>query len=130
MGTLQVFLRYLKWHYSKAIVSSFLLWQTLLIFLFNFFSIKTLLGNFFTPWKRMYERYPKWYEFKEYFSSLVINTMMRIVGIIIRFFTVTFGLICILIFIVLFPAALILWLLLPFIIVGLFALGLLLIING
>lgn len=127
MKYLQVFWGYLVWHYGKAILSSFSLWKNLTVFIFNFFSIKYLLGNFFTPWKRLNESYPKWYEFKEYFSSLILNTLMRIVGMIIRFFTIIIGLFCTIIFIISFPLALFIWIITPLIILFLIVIGIILI---
>lgn len=130
MKSLQVFFKYFKWHYGKAIASSVSLWKNLALFLLNFFSIKTLVLNFFTPWKRIYDSYPEWYNFKEYFSTLIMNTLMRIVGMFIRFFVIIFGLICTFIFIISYPFALLTWLVLPVIILTIILAGITLIIIG
>lgn len=130
MKLLRVFLNYLKWHYGKGILTAFSLWKNLTIFLFDYFSIRSLLGNFFTPWRRLTESYPRWYEFKDFFSSFVINTLMRIVGIIIRFFTIVFGSICIILFILSFPFALFIWIITPLLALTLVISGLILIIFG
>jgi hypothetical protein len=130
MKSLQVFFKYFKWHYGKALIDSIHLWKNLTLFLLNFFSIKTLILNFFTPWKRIYDSYPKWYNFKEYFSTLAINSLMRIVGIFIRFFVIIFGLICTFIFIILYPVAFIFWIILPIILLTIILAGATLIIIG
>lgn len=130
MKSLQVFFKYFKWHYGKAITASISLWKNLARFLFNFFSIKTLILNFFTPWRRISDSYPKWYNFKEYFSTLLMNTLMRIVGMFIRFFVIIFGLICTFIFVISYPAALLIWLVLPVIILTIILAGITLIIIG
>ncbi len=130
MKSLQVFLKYFKWHYGKAIIASISLWKNLTLFLFSFFSIKTLILNFFTPWRRISDSYPKWYNFKEYFSTLLTNTLMRIVGMFIRFFVIIFGLICTFIFLILYPVALLIWLVLPVAILTIILAGITLIIIG
>ncbi|MFA6227061.1 MAG: hypothetical protein WC631_01085 [Candidatus Paceibacterota bacterium] len=130
MKFLLVFWRYLLWHYSKGVKASFLLWENLTSFLYNFFSIRSLLGNFFTPWRRLSDIYPKWYEFKEFFSTFLTNGLMRIVGMFIRFFVLLFGFTVILIFILLYPVAFIVWLLLPPAIIFMILAGIVLIING
>ena len=130
MKSLQVFFKYFKWHYGKALIGSVYLWKNLTLFLLNFFSIKTLILNFFTPWRRISDSYPKWYNFKEYFSTLAINTLMRIVGIFIRFFVIIFGLICTFVFVILYPVAFIFWITLPIILLTIILAGATLIIIG
>lgn len=130
MKFLQVILGYIEWHYGKAIITAFSLWRNLTNFLFNYFSIRNLFGNFFRPWRRLTEKYPKWYEFKDFISSFLVNTLMRIVGVIIRSFAIVFGIVCIALFIILFPFALIAWFVLPIAILALAIAGLILIIFG
>ena len=130
MKFMLVFLDYLLWHYGKGIRSSFLLWKNLTAFLFNYFSIKSLFGNFFTPWRRLSDAYPKWYQFKDFFSTLISNALMRIVGVIIRSFVLFFGLLIIGVFIIFYPVALAVWLLIPPAIVFALILGIILIIFG
>ncbi len=111
-----IFFGYLKWHYSKALVAVFSFWKNLLVFLFNFFSIKNLLGNFFTPWKRLADSYPERFDIKAYFFAFIANMIMRIVGMILRSIVVFIGLVCCAIFIICFPLALLIWFALPIII--------------
>ena len=130
MKFMLVFFDYLLWHYSKGVKASLLLWKNLTVFLFNFFSIRDLVFNFFTPWRRLNDTYPKWYKFGEFFSTLAINIMMRIVGVFIRFFVLLFGLIVLIVFILLYPVALLAWLILPLAIVSSILAGIVLIIFG
>jgi hypothetical protein len=128
MKFLKNLLRYLKWHYSKALLSAFALWKNILVFLFNFFSIKNILGNFFTPWKRLADSYPDHFDIKGYLFTFLLNTIMRIVGMILRSIIIFIGLTCCAIYILLLPVSLVAWLVLPFVVLGLIALGLILII--
>ena len=115
MKFLTTFLGYLKWHYGKALVTTFSLWKNILFFLFAFFSIKSLLGNFFTPWKRLADSYPKKFNLKIYFFTFLANTIMRTVGIILRSIIIIIGLASCLLFIMLLPISLVIWLALPII---------------
>jgi len=124
MKLLVTFFGYLGWHYGKALMAVFSFWKNILIFLFNFFSIKNLLGNFFTPWKRLADSYPKRFNIKVYFFTFLVNTIMRIVGMILRFIIITIGLACCAIFVIFLPFALVIWLALPLIIAVLIISGL------
>jgi hypothetical protein len=121
-------LGYLKWHYTKALIATFSLWKNILAFLFNFFSIKNLLGNFSTPWKRLADNYPKKFSLKIYFFTFIVNSVMRIVGIILRSIIILVGLTCCIIYIMLLPVSLLVWLALPITAVYLVIAGLILII--
>ena len=127
MNFLMTFLRYLKWHYGKALATTFSFWKNILVFLFNFFSIKNLLGNFFTPWKRLADTYPERFNPKIYFFTFLINTIMRIVGVILRTIILLIGFACCFVYIIALPITLLVWLALPFIIIGLILYGLILI---
>jgi len=119
---------YLKWHYGKALITTFTFWKNILFFLFNFFSIKSLVGNFFAPWKRLADTYPKGFNLKVYFFTFIVNTIMRIFGMFMRSIVIIVGLIVCSIVIILLPISLILWLALPIITAWLIVYGLILII--
>lgn len=127
MKFLTTFAGYLKWHYGKALMTTFTFWKNILIFLFDFFSIKSLSGNFFTPWKRLADSYPKKFNLKIYFFTFLVNIIMRIVGILLRSIIMLVGLAFCIIFIILLPVTLIFWLALPLIIISLIIMGLILI---
>lgn len=115
---------YLKWHYGSAFLDIWNIERNIFWFLFNFFSFNTLLKTLFSPFMRLRESYrggilhPS-----DFFDSLVVNTLMRIVGICVRLIVIIAGC-CVLIvagFIgVLFFVA---WILAPVIIIGLFVAG-------
>ena len=127
MNYLLVFIGYLKWHYGKALFTTFSLWRNFSVFIFNFFSIKSLATNFFTPWRRLAESYPKGFHLKEDFEIFLINTLMRIVGMIFRTFMIIIGLSCYFIFLFSLPLMLIIWIALPPMILFLIILGIILI---
>ena len=129
MRIITILFGYLKWHYGQALFSLSGVWKNFLYFCANYFSIKLLFKNFFDPWKRMTDTYPSLFDFKKYVYALITNTIVRVVGIIMRTFLLLLGLICYLFLLVLYPVALCLWLLLPFIIIYLIVYGLLLLVT-
>lgn len=128
MKIVLILLGYLGWHYSKALYSLTNVWKNFFIFISDFFSINLLLKNFFAPWKRMAENYPKIFELKKYIFTFIANTIVRIVGIIMRTFLILLSLICFLLLFFLYPFCLIIWLFLPLIVIFLIILGFILII--
>lgn len=128
MELLTTSLGYLKWHYTRALVATFALWKNILVFLFNFFSIKNLIGNFSTPWKRLADTYPKKFNIKIYSSIFLVNSIMRIVGMFLRSIVILLGLTCCIIYVILLPLSLLIWLALPIVVIYLIITGLILII--
>jgi len=127
MKIILIILGYLKWHYSQAILALWNIWGNFLFFIFEFFSIKLLFQNFFNPWKRMTDYYPKSFDLKKYFTIFIVNTITRIVGIIMRTALIIISLTCYFLLLIAYPLALVIWLLLPVIIVSLILTGIFLI---
>ena len=124
-----IILGYLKWHYGQGISSLTNIWKNFLYFISEFFSIKLLFKNFFDPWKRMTDNYPKSFDLKEYSYIFLVNLIVRIVGIIMRTFLIIIGLTCYILMILLYPIVLVTWIFLPLIIFCLIVTGLFLIIK-
>jgi len=115
---------YLAWHYSRALVEFSHIYRDILNFVFNFFSVGILLRSYFAPWRRMGEDYPEdKFDFASIGSTLVVNTIMRLVGIFMRTIIIIFGLLTICLVLIFYPILLLIWLLLPLLIVFLFLLG-------
>lgn len=126
MNLIKTFLGYLKWHYGKALLTTFAFWKNILFFLYNFFSIKSLTGNFFTPWKRLADTYPKKFNLKIYLFTFLVNSLMRIFGVILRSIIIVVGLLFCITYIALLPVTLLFWLALPLIIIFFIVSGLIL----
>jgi hypothetical protein len=116
MKTVLIILGYLKWHYGKAIIALSLIWNNFLYFIFNFFSIKLLWQNLFTPWKKMSDPYNHKFNLKDNFYTFISNSIMRIVGLLMRSALIMLGLLTDLLLIGLYPFIIILWLILPILI--------------
>jgi len=129
MKIIAIILGYLKWHYGKAIFSIIQIWKNFLFFVFEFFSVKLLFKNFFDPWKKMSDTYPKNFDFKKYTYTFITNLIVRVVGILMRSGLIIIGLVSYLIMILLYPIVLMLWLFLPLIVIFLIYSGLFLIFS-
>ncbi len=129
MKAIFILFGYLRWHYSKAIFSLSSIWIDFLKFSCDFFSIKLLIKNFFDPWKKMTDNYPKWYDIKKYLEAFITNIIVRIVGVIMRICLLLIWLLCYIILLFLYPFILLVWLILPIIVIVLISYGLFFIIK-
>jgi len=119
MNFLSIIPYYFLWHYSQGLLDYFKVWKNLVWFLWNFFSIKILVKTFFTPFQRLKETYSGGLDLERFATSILITTLMRLVGMIIRSAIIIFGLISLLIFIIGGLLGIVVWLFLPLIILWL-----------
>jgi len=89
-----IFPAYFVWHYGKAFAEIFALYKKALWFTARFFSLWTLARTLFSPWRRLSEEYKKGFDPAEFFSSLLVNIIMRIVGALIRSMIIIIGIVC------------------------------------
>ena len=116
-----------KWYYGQAIKDILTGWRNFIIFSLEYFSIPLLLKTLIAPWRRDITRKPRGLDLKKLFEYITFNLISRTIGFIVRFFTIWVGILFFLAVIILGAAFFILWLALPLILVGLFALALVLI---
>lgn len=114
---------YILWHYTRAFLDIIKIWMNAFWFVYHFFSIRILFSTLFSPWRRMGENYKKGFDASEFFSSLLINTIMRIVGIIIRMAVIIIGLLALVAVFIGGIIFLIIWLFLPFVIIAMLVRG-------
>jgi hypothetical protein len=85
MGILSVARDYLVWHYSTAYVDIFHVWWNYIWFVNHLFSVPDVLRTWIAPFKRLHEERANILLHPEaFFSGLVVNIIMRIVGIFLR----------------------------------------------
>jgi hypothetical protein len=110
---------YFIWHYTRAWWQMWGIWRNFLWFVIHFFSLPQLTRSWFAPFKRMTERRGKQFNFEDLATYIIINLLSRIIGALIRTVLILLGLITLLITIVAGFAAHLLWMLAPFMIIGL-----------
>ncbi|HEY4515656.1 MAG TPA: hypothetical protein VJH67_00490 [Candidatus Paceibacterota bacterium] len=113
--------QYFRWHYGPGFMELIYLSRNLFSFLAHFFSFKLLFFSLFSPWKKMGEHYKRGFDVESLISSFIVNSIMRVVGFFARSVVIISGLISSFALLVLSFSAYILWLLIPFVLVTLFA---------
>lgn len=119
MNALKLTPIYLRWHYSTALLDMFRIDGNIFWFLWHFFSVPDTFRTFFNPWERMGEKYKKGFDVESFASILITNTIMRIVGILMRTILLFFALIFFIISSIVIVVAFLIWLFLPFIMLAL-----------
>ena len=115
---------YFIWHYGRAIRDLTRIYRNLIAFTFNFFSVTILVNSYFAPWRRLGEDYPEHsVDLFNYFSTFLVNIIMRLVGIFMRTVVIVLGMAMTLLVILSYPVVLVLWIILPFAVVIIFFIG-------
>jgi len=112
------FLAYAKWHYGQGLRELFGVSHNFLWFIFHFFSFKLLLKTLFAPWKRLGEHYKGGLDLGAFASTLVVNGLMRIVGLVTKVFVLSVGFVSLVLVLVFSFFIFIIWILAPIILLG------------
>ena len=86
-------LRYLVWHYGSGFRSFLKAEQNFFAFGWYFFSISELLRTLFSPWHQILEKKKGGIASSEFWQSLSLNLMSRVLGAMVRAITIMFGLV-------------------------------------
>lgn len=123
MRTLHSSLYYFYWHYSFALISLVGVWWNFVVFVLNFFSVNQMIKTLFSPWYRLGERYPRSLDLEKFFTALVANTLMRLVGAVVKLVIIFTSLVVLLIVFLAGIFFFIVWLLAPVLIVAFLVFG-------
>lgn len=83
---------YLRWHYGQALKGVFSITANIVWFFWHFFSIGILSETLFAPWERLREERKRGLDINDFLITLIINTVMRAVGAIVRLTFILIGL--------------------------------------
>jgi hypothetical protein len=109
---------YAKWHYGQGLLELFQVAGNFLWFVAHFFSFKLLFKTLFAPWKRLGERYAGGLDLEAFASSLIVNTLMRIVGFVTKIVVLAVGAVSYIAVFVFSFCILVIWVLAPAILLG------------
>lgn len=113
MTFVRLIVTYTFWHYTSAFVDGWRVFTNFVWFIYNYFSISLLSRTLFSPWRRLQENQIGKSRVGSFFSNLVINFIMRLVGFLIRAVTLIFGGLTLLAMIPALVVVIILWVGLP-----------------
>ena len=123
MDTVSFLPSYIAWHYGRAFRNIFGIFSNFFWAVWNFFSISLLLQTFFSPWRRLDQTSGKRFDPGEFFGNLVVNTLMRLVGMIVKSIVIVVGLFVLVALFVFEIGFFCLWILMPVVIVWLIVKG-------
>lgn len=125
MRVVSILFNYFVWHYTEAFASIFSLYRTFFQFTLNFFSLPLMFRTWLAPWRRLDEAYEgNIFNASQWGEALVVNTLMRLVGFLIRSLIILAALLALILLALSFPLLLLAWLVLPLGVVVLFLVGL------
>ena len=104
---------YIRWHYSRAISDLTSNLKEIVTFILRFFSVGILFRTLFAPWKRLGEGYAKGFDPADFFQTLLLNIILRIVGLVIRLVTIIIALSLFVIGVALSLIIFVIWVLFP-----------------
>ncbi|MEK7658590.1 MAG: hypothetical protein AAB352_01870 [Patescibacteria group bacterium] len=113
-----IFVLWFLWHFYEMPKFLFSAWKNYLSFGSNYFSIPLLFLTLFSPWRRYKWQYPKGFDVKEFFNTLISNTFSRILGALCRIVLIIVGIIFQFIIFISGPIIILLWLVIPLIIIA------------
>jgi len=123
MGTVIFLKDYLVWHYGRAVRDFFGVARDLLWFTYHFFSLPLLTRTLFSPFSRIHTRGFSILEVEVSLQNIALNFISRAVGFVLRVIVIAAGTASTIILASLLAIAFACWILLPVIIIFLFAIG-------
>ena len=106
---------YLRWHFGTGLRELYEFWENLAWFGYHFFSIPLLAKTLIRPIYRIHETAPPTagLNIELFFENLTVNLIARIVGFFLRVFLIAVGILYEFAILIIGPAFLAVWLLLP-----------------
>lgn len=82
---------YLRWHYTRALGDLAMIAGNFLWFVYEFFSIPLLLRTLVVPFRRITETPQRTLDISAWFAAKIVNTLMRLVGAVVRLWVIALG---------------------------------------
>jgi len=118
-----IFIQYLEWQFFDVPKNILQAWQNCLRFNLNYWSVPLLLKTLFSHWRRYQYSYGKGLNFKRYFEAFTFNMISRVLGSIMRSVLIVLGLLTEIFVFLAGAIVFLIWLILPFLLVGGFFYG-------
>lgn len=118
-----VLVAYMRFHYGRGIRELVGVARNFLWFIAHFFSFSLLLRTLFAPWHRMGEMYGSIINFEAFFSTFVVNMLMRAVGFITRVAVLMVGMVAYVLTAIGAGIMFVVWLTAPLLLIGMIVLS-------
>jgi hypothetical protein len=115
--------QYIWWHYHAGFLACRRHAFNIVRLVWRLFAPLNLLRTLFLPFERLHESYSKGGSWEEWAGTLVVNTLMRLIGAVTRIVLFVVGIVSTVIAGVMAVSVVFAWLLLPLIVVFLFTLA-------
>ena len=79
-----IFAQWALWQFFEMPAFILRAWNNYLTFALNFFSLPLLLKTFFSPWRKYKWNYPRGFDLKIFFETVISNVFSRIMGALMR----------------------------------------------
>lgn len=106
------------WHFVEAPRRMLKILRGLLLFILHYFAIPFHLVTFIKPWRRQFAHRGRGFNFKEWATVLMFNTVGRFIGMLFRTVLIITGAIVYVLVAFLGACAIIIWIGLPAFVVG------------
>ena len=116
---------YIRWHYTQGVVDLVHIVGNFVWFWYEFFSFRLLLRTFFVPFHRLADEGPVGLDIGKLSERIIVNTLMRVVGMVLRSGIMLFGAILIVVTVLLGIGFFVIWLCAPLVACALVLFGLL-----
>ena len=118
--------QYIEWHFYEAPREILAGWRNFILFGFNYFSLPVLIRTLFSHWHRYRYEYGTQFNLGRWFEAFTFNLMSRGIGAVLRVFLIFFGVLAEIFILIAGALIFCLWLLIPFLVIGSFGAGLIL----
>lgn len=113
-----IFEEWFYWQFAEMPGFLFSVWKNYIFFALDFFSVPLLVKSLLAPWRRYRWVYPKRFDPKEFFNTLISNAFSRILGCFCRILLIILGVIFQIFVLSLGAIVFLAWFLIPFAIVA------------
>ncbi len=121
---MSIALYYLRWHYSVSLASYRGIFENIMWFLYNLFSLELMVKTLFVPFHRLKDRtQPHGLDVGAFSEELVVNSLMRLVGFFMRSLLICIGVLSIILAALSGILFFVAWLLAPLLLAILFTAG-------
>jgi|AACY02.16.fsa_nt_gi hypothetical protein len=121
-----LFIEYVRWHYTTAILDLAGIVLNFCWFFHTFFGVGRHLKTFFVPFQRLRERSTKPLDIEDIAASFVVTALMRVLGMSVRSVAILCGLVLQVLTFLFGGAMLLVWLTLPVLLFVFFVSGMVL----